>query len=113
MTTKNFAWAAVTSIALIVAFFEVSLNFEFQLAGESRQPDTEQEARYMACYAERDVEIHRIAFGTIDNPDVQKEYITANRGRASSECRAAFPQRNVTIATPFCVNLLDFTPRFW
>jgi hypothetical protein len=98
-------------LALFV-LFEVRFNFEFSLPGEVRQLDVEQEARYAACYAERDREIHDVAFGTIDNPDVQKLYIRNNRDNAQAECRQLFPERWVTVDEPFRFNVIDLRFRY-
>jgi hypothetical protein len=102
-------------IAVLIAFvalFEISFNFQFSLPGEIRQLDEEQEARYEACFTERDKEIHDIAFGTIDNPDVQKLYISNNRDIAATECRAQFPEQWTVVDRPFRFNLVDLRFRF-
>jgi hypothetical protein len=110
-------WKITLSISLValvalLLLFEVSLNFEFSLPGESRQLDLEQEARYAACYADRDREIHDVAFGTIDNPDVQKLYISNNRDMAIRECRLQFPEQWAVVDEPFRFNLLDLQFRY-
>ncbi len=79
---------------------------------ESSRLDAEQEASYAACYAERDAEIHDVAFGTIDNPDVQKLYILNNREQAATECRQRFPEQWTAIEEPFHFNLVDLRFRF-
>ena len=94
------------------ALFEVRVNFQFSLAGEKSELDAGQEARYAACYAERDREIHDVAFGTIDNPDVQKLYISSNRELAATECRLLFPEQRITVEQPFRFNLVDLRFRF-
>lgn len=105
---------SICGLALVAVFvlFDVRLNFEFSLPHQERQPDPAQEALYEACYAERDRDIHATAFGTIDNPDVQKLYITNNRAKARSACRAQFPERLVTVDEPFRFNLVDLRFRF-
>ena len=103
---------SVVALAALFLLFEVSLNFEFSLPRESRQPDLEQEARFAICYADRDKEIHDVAFGTIDNPDVQKLYISNNRDQAVSECRQQFPEQWTTVDEPFRFNLFDLRFRF-
>ncbi len=113
VTARKLICSVAVLMALVIALFDVTLNFDFGLPQETELPDAEQEARYQACYEARDAEIHRTAFGTIDNPDVQKEFITGSRARAAIECRAAHPQRTVTATTPFHFNVLDFEPRFW
>ena len=112
MTVRKTVWVAASLLLLFLVFFRVSLDFRFALPQEVQEPDASQEALFDACYAERDAEIHRTAFGTIDNPDVQKEFINTNRARAAAECREAYPQRMITVAQPFRFNLLDVEPRF-
>jgi hypothetical protein len=99
-------------LLLFLTFFRVSFDFRFSLPREAEVPDANQESLYDACYAEQDAEIHRTAFGTIDNPDVQKEFIISNRARAAAECRNAYPQKMITVAKPFQFNLVDVQPRF-
>ncbi|MDX1405215.1 MAG: hypothetical protein R3192_11790 [Woeseiaceae bacterium] len=103
---------AVALVLAVLVLFEVDFNPQFSLPGEGRQVDAEQEARYAACYAERDKEIHDVAFSTIDNPDVQKLYIKNNRDVARSDCRAQYPQRWVTVDEPFRFNLVDLKYRY-
>ena len=100
--------------ALVALFFlfEVRLDFEFSMPGEYRRLDEQQEARFKACYADRDREIHDAAFGTIDNPDVQKLYIRNNREKAAAECRRLFPEQWVTVDKPFRFNLIDLQFRY-
>lgn len=112
LVTRN-AVLSGALIAVMLILFDVSLNFEFSLPAEIEQTDAAQEARYEACYDERDTEIHRAAFGTIDNPDVQKEFIASNRQRAAAECRRAYPAMVVTANRPFRFNLVDLEARFW
>jgi hypothetical protein len=81
----------IALIAVALVLFVVALNFRFSLPDETERDDAAQESRYRACYEERDAEIHRTAFDTIDNPDVQKEFISSNRAQAATACRAEFP----------------------
>ncbi len=112
MNRKKTLWAAVAALIVFLTLFEVSINLEFSLAGEGRELDAEQEARYRACYAGRDKQIHDVAFGTIDNPDVQKLYIANNRDLAAAECREDFPEQWVVTARPSRFNLVDVRFRF-
>ena len=98
-------------VALLV-LFEVRVNLQFSLPGEGQQLNVEQEARYAAGYAERDDEIHDVAFGTIDNPDVQKLYILNNRKQAATECRQLFPEQWITVDEPFRFNVIDLKFRY-
>lgn len=112
MNRIKILWTVVAALIVFFVLFEVSLNFEFSLAGEGRELDPRQEARYQACYADRDREIHDVAFGTIDNPDVQKLYISNNRDIAAAECREEFPEQWIVIDRPFRFNFVDLRFRF-
>lgn len=99
-------------IALILLLFDVSVAPRWQLPGEVRLPDAEQEARYSACFDEADQRIHETAFGTIDNPDVQREFIATQRDKARAACRRQFPERFTTQSLPFEFNLVDLEFRY-
>jgi hypothetical protein len=86
--------------------------FDFALPGEMSVPDPVVEEAYAKCYREKDDQIHTIAFGTIDNPDVQKEFISSNRARANRECRELHPQAMISVSEPARFNLIDLRPRF-
>lgn len=103
----------ITLFATLLILFDVAFNFEFSLPAESEQLDESQESRYQACYEEHDAGIHRTAFGTIDNPDVQKEFIISGRAKAAAECRADYPTQSKTVSTPFRFNIVDLEARFW
>jgi hypothetical protein len=79
---------------------------------EVRQLDAKQEERYETCFAQRDKEIHDVAFATIDNPDVQKLYISNNRDLAVAECRAQFPKHWTVVDAPSRFKLIDLRFRF-
>ena len=113
MTRKALLIAASAVIAITLLLYEVRLAFEFALPAETAVADPAQEARYAECYAAKDDEIHRTAFGTIDNPDVQKEFITSNRARAARECRNEYPEQTITTSMPLRFNLVDLEPRYW
>ena len=112
MNWKKAAWTGVAAVVALLVLFEIRFRFEFSMPGASNQLDAAQEARYAACYAERDEEIHDVAFGTIDNPDVQKLYILNKREQAATECRQRFPEQWTVIEEPFRFNLLDLSLRF-
>ncbi|MDZ7767986.1 MAG: hypothetical protein U5K38_02380 [Woeseiaceae bacterium] len=97
---------------LVPVFFKISINPVFELPINVQVPDPEQEARFEACYAERDRRIHQQAFDTIDNPDVQREFISMHRDRARVECRQRYPRRAMMVRRPFRINLFDLQPRF-
>ena len=110
---KSIFLLVAAALVVTVALYDVSIAVEFALPGEKTVVDAKQEARYEACYAAKDEVIHETAFGTIDNPDVQKEYIASNRARAAHECRLEFPERSKAEKTRFRFNLVDLEPRFW
>ena len=112
MHWKTALWIGIGTLVGVLLLFEIRFDLQFSLPGESRQADVEQEARYAACYADRDREIHDVAFGTVDNPDVQKLYISNNRDQAMSECRLQFPERWMTVDEPFRFKLVDLRFRF-
>jgi hypothetical protein len=112
MNWKKAVWIGVAAVVALLVLFEIRFRVEFSLPGESSQLDATQEARYAACYAQRDIEIHDVAFGTIDNPDVQKLYILNNRKRAATECRQQFPEQWITVEQPFRFNLIDLRFRY-
>ncbi|RLA36802.1 MAG: hypothetical protein DRR15_03815 [Gammaproteobacteria bacterium] len=112
MQKRTFGIIAV-AIALTITLYDVQLDPDFSLPGEIEQTDAAQEALYMQCYELRDEQIHDTAFATIDNPDVQKEFINTSRARAASECRDEYPQQLVTVRRPFRLNLVDLHARYW
>lgn len=109
---KSAIIVALGAIAAVVLF---DINWVFDLGGTHsfEAPDPAIEALYENCYATKDDAMHRQAFGTIDNPDVQREFISANRAAIAAECRAEFPQQLISIETNSTINLLDVEPRFW
>ena len=112
MNRKKAVWVGLAALAGVFALFDVRFNFEFSLPATSNQPDTAQEARFDACYAEHDEEIHDVAFGTIDNPDVQKLFIINSRKQAATECRLLFPEQLIAVEEPFRFNILDLQFRY-
>ena len=98
---------------MVLALYDVDPVFDVALPGEARVPDPVVEEAYARCYQARDDEIHATAFGTIDNPDVQKEFISANRARAARECRELHPEVLVIVQQPARFDLVDLKPRFW
>ena len=112
MDRKLTMYVVVFAFVALIVLFEVTVNVKFSLPGDKRVIDAEQEALYAACYTGRDRQIHAVAFGTIDNPDVQKLYISNNRAEAAAECRRQFLQQWTTIAEPMRFNLIDLRFRF-
>ena len=111
-TRNRILWIAAGVLALVLILFRVELNPQLAWPALVQQPDAEREARFARCVEERDAEIHRDAFGTIDNPDVQREFITSNRQRARRECREAFPEMMHEVERPFRFNLIDLELRW-
>ena len=99
-------------LLLFLALFDVELAPEFALPGTAEVPDPAREARFAACFERRDEAIHERAFATIDNPDVQKEYIAMHRDDARHACRAEYPERTIVVETPLRFTLLDLRYRF-
>ena len=113
MRAKKTLGIIAVAIGLTFILYDVQLDPAFSLPGEIEQTDAAQEALYIQCYESRDEQIHDTAFATIDNPDVQKEFINTSRARAASECKDEYPQQLVTIRRPFRLNLIELHPRYW
>jgi hypothetical protein len=103
-----------TSIALLIvlALFDVDIRPEFAWPAEQQIADPAQEQRFDECYARHDARIHEQAFGTIDNPDVQREFISMHRETAQQACREQFPEQMITVQLPLRVNLFDVRFRY-
>ena len=106
-------WTVPVAVGVILASYDVDFVFDVALPAETSIPDPAIEEAYLGCYRERDDDIHAIAFGSIDNPDVQKEFISSNRERAARECRELHPEVKVIVHEPARFNLVDLEPRFW
>ena len=113
MHKKKTLGVFVIVTVLVIALYDVRINIAFSLPGEIEQPDSAQETLYMQCFDSRDKQIHDTAFGTIDNPDVQKEFINTSRARAASECRDKYPQQSITVRQDFHLNIIDLRARYW
>lgn len=113
MNRAKLLTAAAIALAVTIVLYDIDLKFDVVLPGESVVPDSEAEAAFQRCFREKDDEIHTTAFGTIDNPDVQKEFITSSRARAERECRAMHPEATITVPEPLRFDIVDLTPRFW
>jgi len=110
---KEFIVPIVFGVLLIFIVFEVDLGQDVGGSDTTEVPDPVIEARYEECYAVRDDAMHRQAFSTIDNPDVQREFISANRALIAAECRAQFPQEMIVLEDDDSTTLIRFRPRFW
>ena len=113
MDIRRISWAVLVVVGVALALYDVEFVFDVALPEETGIPDPAVEAAYERCYLERDNEIHATAFGTIDNPDVQKEFISSNRARAARECRELHPEVMATVRKPARFNIFDVNPRFW
>ena len=100
-------------IIAIFVLYDVSLPLVVASSYETSAPDPAIEAEYLGCYEAKDAAMHRVAFGTIDNPDVQKEYISTNRERIAQECRKQVPEKMIVVQEPARFNIIDLKPRFW
>lgn len=98
---------------IVMSLYKVTFNFEFSFATQVQRPDAAVEAEYARCFERKDKDMHGVAFDTIDNPDVQKEFITANREIIARECRQRFPEKLTIVQLPFRFNLVDLQARFW
>lgn len=102
----------VAALCLLLILYDVSVDFQFSMPQDVQVVDAAWEAQYQACVDERDVEIHEIAFSTIDNPDVQREFLSTHKDKAKAECRLEYPERMTIVAQPFKFSLLAFEYRF-
>jgi hypothetical protein len=109
---KTFRIIAI-AVVLVIALYDVRFNFVLSLPHEIEQVDSAQDALFAQCYELRDKQLHDTAFGTIDNPDVQKEFINTGRALAASECRDEYPQQWVTVLQPLRLNIIDLRARYW
>ena len=109
---KRYLLIAGVALLVVLLLFDVDVNPRFALPAETEQVDAEQEARFAACLAEQDRIVHAETFAAIDNPDVQREVLSVRMEQAARECREAYPERRVTIETPFQFNLIDLEFRF-
>ena len=113
MHAKTTLGIIAVAIAVVITLYEMQLNFVLSLPVEIEQRDSAQEALYTQCYESQDKQIHYTAFATIDNPDVQKEFINTSRVLAASECRNDYPLLWITIRQPFRFNFIDLRARYW
>ncbi len=110
---KEFIVLIVFGVFLIFVLFEVELGQDVGRSDAIEVPDPVIEAQYKNCYANRDDAMHRQAFSTIDNPDVQREFISAKRAEIAAECRAQFPQKMIVLENEDSAALIRFRPRYW
>ena len=106
-------WFLILAGILTFILFEVNFVLDFGGIEVGELPDPAVEQAFESCYLERDEEIHATAFGTIDNPDVQKEFISASRAVANRECRELNPKLMIPTERKSSFNLVDLRSRFW
>jgi hypothetical protein len=68
---------------------------EYPRRPAAQHEKSHQEILFEGCVASRDLEIHHKTFATIDNPDVQREVLAAQKEIAVRECRKKFPSGTV------------------
>ncbi|MGB5580831.1 MAG: hypothetical protein WBM68_09730 [Woeseia sp.] len=111
VVSRTLSGLAVCAL-LVPALFEVSFDPQFALPAEVQVAEPRQEARFEECLTQRDAFIHETAFSTIDNPDVQREFISTERDKARAECRASFPEHLQTEHLPLRIKLVDLKFRY-
>jgi hypothetical protein len=105
--------ASVVAVVAVFGLYNVEIVFDQSVSNGSEITDPAVERAFEECYEKKDDEIHTVAFGAIDNPDVQKEFITSNRARARAECRERHPVVMIRREASTSNNFIDFTPRYW
>jgi len=113
MAIGKLIWFLALAGIFTFVLFEVNFVLDFGENEMKEAPDTAAELAFENCYLKKDDEIHATAFRTIDNPDVQKEFISSNRAVANSECREQYPRVMVPAEQKSGFNLIDLQPRFW
>jgi len=101
------------ALIVFVMLYDVTFRFDMAFAREVQQADLLIETAYMRCYQQQDEAMHDFVFGTVDNPDVQKEFIITNRERIARDCREQFPEQLISVRQPSRFKLMDLKPRFW
>ena len=110
---RNIVSLVVLGGIVLLGLYDVNFVLEFGGTRIVEKPDPAVEVQYGNCYRDKDAALHTHAFGTIDNPDVQREVISAGRQRITRECRDEHPQRLIEVEQQAETNLLDLSPRFW
>lgn len=109
---KKIAVLPAIILLIVLLLFDVRLDFQFSMPREVVELDAAVETRYTQCVELRDKEIHRVVFATIDNPDVQREYLATQKDKAKAECRSKFPAHEITVQQPFRFKLLELKFRY-
>lgn len=105
--------SVVLAAIVLLVLYDVTFVLDFGGVQTVEAPDRAVEIQYENCFREKDEALHADAFGTIDNPDVQREVISAGRQRIGRECRDEFPQRLIEVENQSEFNLIDLESRFW
>jgi len=113
LKSRNIVSLVVITGIILLVLYDVTFVLNFGGTRAVETPDPALEIQYERCYQEKDAALHAEAFGTIDNPDVQREVISAGRQRIARECRADYPQRPIRVEQQSEFNLIDLDPRFW
>ena len=113
MNSKNITIFVALSVIILVVFFDIDWVLDFGTVSQIETRDPAVEAEFENCYAEKDDAMHRVVFGTIDNPDVQREYISTQRALIREECRSSFPLEIIRVEQETEFNFVDLRPRFW
>ena len=109
---KKLIFLLLSIVIIGVFFFEIETNVRFAFPKKIEILDSSQELIYLKCVEARDKIIHAQTFSSIDNPDVQREVLSARKNQALAECRGLHPAKMVEINQSFEVNIFDFKYRY-
>ena len=93
-------------------FFETEVNIFVTLPKKIEKSDLDQENLFLECVNAKDKIIHAQTFSSIDNPDVQREVLSAKKNQALLECRDIYPVKMTVINQSFEINIFDFKYRY-
>ena len=109
---KKLIFLLLSIVIIGVLFFEIETNVRFAFPKKIEILDSSQELIYLKCVEARDKIIHAQTFSSIDNPDVQREVLSARKNQALAECRGLHPAKMVEINQAFEVNIFDLKYRY-
>ena len=112
MPSKKKLLSAAVLIAAFLITFDVDFRPEFSMSQDVLVRDVQRENEFSQCVEELDRQIHADTFGSIDNPDVQREILMTRKERAVVQCRERYPELQVTIGEPFRFNIIDLAFRY-
>ena len=113
VNARRFIIVTLSAVALLAALFDIRFAYDVSTGSTREIPDPDVEAAFSRCFAAADEALHERAFATIDNPDVQREFITSERAAARRDCRAQFPAKMIVVEEPSRFRLFELSPRFW